>query len=85
MLWLYNCTLDYPIATKMVYSDLSFILLAEICERVTSKSIDRFAFERVQLMGMPNTTYLPDLTKELYRIAPTEFDSKVFMMKEKED
>lgn len=27
MSWTYNCTLDYPIATKYVYSDLSFILL----------------------------------------------------------
>ena len=27
MKWTYNCTLDYPIGTKMVYSDLSFILL----------------------------------------------------------
>ena len=25
--WLYNCTLDYPIASAFVYSDLSFILL----------------------------------------------------------
>ena len=25
--WTYNCSLDYPIATKYVYSDLSFILL----------------------------------------------------------
>jgi serine-type D-Ala-D-Ala carboxypeptidase len=27
MKWLYNCSLDYPIGSKMVYSDLSFILL----------------------------------------------------------
>jgi len=26
--WTYNCSLYYPIGTKMVYSDLSFILLA---------------------------------------------------------
>ncbi len=28
--WTYNCTLDYTIGTKYVYSDLSFILLGEI-------------------------------------------------------
>jgi CubicO group peptidase (beta-lactamase class C family) len=34
MAWTYNCSLDYPIATKYVYSDLSFILLGEISERM---------------------------------------------------
>lgn len=33
--WTYNCSLSYPIGTKFVYSDLSFILLGEIVERVT--------------------------------------------------
>jgi CubicO group peptidase (beta-lactamase class C family) len=32
--WLYNCTLNYPIGTKYIYSDLSFILLGEIAERI---------------------------------------------------
>jgi CubicO group peptidase (beta-lactamase class C family) len=32
--WLYTCKLQYPIGTQYVYSDLSFILLAEIAERV---------------------------------------------------
>ena len=27
MQWTYNCSLDYPIGSKFVYSDLSFILL----------------------------------------------------------
>jgi len=40
MTWTYNCTLNYPIGTKMVYSDLSFILLGEICERVIGKNLD---------------------------------------------
>ena len=31
--YIYNCKLDYPIATKFIYSDLSFILLGEIAER----------------------------------------------------
>ena len=47
MEWVYTCPLDYPIATKMVYSDLSFILLAEIAERVTQKSIDVLTKERM--------------------------------------
>ena len=37
--WVHNCTLDYPIGTAFVYSDLSFILLGEITERVTGKRL----------------------------------------------
>ena len=30
MEWTYNCDLNYPIESKFIYSDLSFILLGEI-------------------------------------------------------
>lgn len=43
MEWLYKCKLDYPIATKFVYSDLSFILLGEIAERVSGQKLEDFA------------------------------------------
>lgn len=59
--WTYNCTLDYPIATKFVYSDLSFILLGEIVERVTGKALEVYAKQMMMEMGMPNTTFLPNL------------------------
>jgi CubicO group peptidase (beta-lactamase class C family) len=59
--WTYNCTLDYPIATKFVYSDLSFILLGEIVERVTGKALEVYAKQMMMDMGMPNTTFLPNL------------------------
>lgn len=38
--YIYNCKLDYPVGTKYVYSDLSFILLGEIAERVLKKPLD---------------------------------------------
>lgn len=61
MHWTYNCSLSYPIGTKMVYSDLSFILLGEISERVTGKPLNVYTKELMQEMGMPNSTYLPNL------------------------
>ena len=42
MQWTYNCSLNYPIATKYVYSDLSFILLGEISERLSGKSLEDY-------------------------------------------
>ena len=65
MNWTYNCALDYPIGHNFVYSDLSFILLAEISERVTKKPINVYAKELFESMGMYNSTYLPNLEKEL--------------------
>ena len=73
MEWTYHCNLSYPIGTKFVYSDLSFILLGEIVERVTGQKLDAYAKQLMQEMDMPNTTYLPDLARERFRIAPTEY------------
>lgn len=69
--WTYNCTLYYPIGTKFVYSDLSFILLGEIVERVTGEKLQDYSKKIMEEMDNYNTTYLPDLDNELYRIAPT--------------
>jgi CubicO group peptidase (beta-lactamase class C family) len=80
MNWTYNCALDYPIGHNFVYSDLSFILLAEISERVTKKPINVYAKELFESMGMYNSTYLPNLEKELHRIAPTEYSCKLLFI-----
>ncbi len=40
--FIYSCKLDYLIGTKFVYSDLSFILLAEIAERRMGAPLDDF-------------------------------------------
>lgn len=76
MNWIYNCALDYPVGHNFVYSDISFILLAEISERVTKKPVNVYAKELFEWMGMYNSTYLPDLERELHRIAPTEYSCK---------
>lgn len=41
--WTFNCSLTYPIGTKMVYSDLSFILLGILVERWSQRPLDLYA------------------------------------------
>jgi CubicO group peptidase (beta-lactamase class C family) len=43
----------------MVYSDLSFILLGIIVERVSGRPLDVYAKETFENMGLKNSTYLP--------------------------
>lgn len=43
--WLYNTTLDYPVGTKMVYSDNSMLAIQLVVERITKKSLQVFAQE----------------------------------------
>ncbi len=39
--------LQYPVGTKMVYSDLSMILLAEAMQRISGQSLDAYATKHV--------------------------------------
>jgi beta-N-acetylhexosaminidase len=70
-----NEPLEYEPGTKTVYSDLGFILLAAILERVTGRTVDQLARDRIFApIGMTNTLFNPP--KALVgRIAPTEDDS----------
>ncbi|HZV60591.1 MAG TPA: serine hydrolase, partial [Candidatus Eremiobacteraceae bacterium] len=63
--------------TKMVYSDLGIILMAEIVERLTGRGLDDLAKEYIlQPLGMRNSTFNP--AKNLWpRIAPTEIDNNL--------
>ena len=55
-----NESLDTPPDTKVVYSDLGFILLSEIVEVVSGKRIDQFATEQLfRPLGMNDTQYCP--------------------------
>jgi uncharacterized protein YbbC (DUF1343 family) len=58
--------------TKFVYSDLGYIMLAEVVRRVSGKDVHEFSQERVfRPLGMTDTGYLP--AKPLRRrAAPTE-------------
>ncbi len=61
--------------TKMVYSDLGIILMAEIIERLTGRTLDDLAKEYIFTpLGMNDSMYKPP--KKLWpQIAPTEFDA----------
>lgn len=61
---------------KYVYSDLAFILAAEIVESVTDSTIDRFAEANIyRPLGALNITFNPHRKYPLERIVPTEYDS----------
>ncbi|MDZ7269722.1 MAG: serine hydrolase [candidate division KSB1 bacterium] len=67
--------LEYPTASKTVYSDLSAILLGKIVERLSGKTLDAFCRDEIfRPLGMHDTGYLPP-AEWLPRLAPTEFDT----------
>ena len=56
------------------YSDINFIVLGEIVERLSGMTLDRYAAERIfQPLGMARTRYLPPASW-IPMIAPTEYD-----------
>lgn len=69
--------LEYEPGTKMIYSDLGIILMAEIIERLTGRTLNDLAREYVfQPLHMRDTMYAPP--KKLWpEIAPTEFDGQL--------
>jgi CubicO group peptidase (beta-lactamase class C family) len=68
--------LEYEPGTKVVYSDLGIILMAEIIYRLTGKPLDQLANEYIfEPLGMRNSMYKPP--KNLWpEIAPTEVDER---------
>jgi beta-N-acetylhexosaminidase len=69
--------LEYEPGTKVVYSDLGIILMAEIIQRLTGKPLDQLANETLfDPVGMKNSMYNPP--KRLWpEIAPTEVDNQL--------
>ncbi|MBI3664561.1 MAG: serine hydrolase [Acidobacteria bacterium] len=60
---------------KVEYSDIGFVLLGEIVERVLGKTLDQFARERIFApLGMSDAQFNP-LKNLRARIAPTENDT----------
>jgi uncharacterized protein YbbC (DUF1343 family) len=58
--------------SKFIYSDVNYIVLAELVKRISDKPIDRFAAENIfQPLGMKDTGFNPDAGSKP-RIAPTE-------------
>ena len=66
--------LEYAPGTQTIYSDLGFILLGEILERATGKTVDQLAHEQIFVpLNMAGTTFNP-AKNLLARISPTEYD-----------
>ncbi len=67
--------LTFPPGTQPVYSDLGFILLGDILERMTGKALDALAHVWIfGPLGMNDTMYNPPKSLRA-RIAPTENDT----------
>jgi beta-glucosidase-like glycosyl hydrolase/CubicO group peptidase (beta-lactamase class C family) len=67
--------LEYAPGTKTIYSDLGFILLGEILERSTGKTVDQLAHQEIFApLDMSASTFNPPKNL-LGRIAPTENDA----------
>jgi beta-N-acetylhexosaminidase len=67
--------LEYAPGTKTIYSDLGFILLGEILERSTGKTMDELARDQIFApLDMSSTMFNPPKNL-LNRIAPTENDA----------
>lgn len=66
---------ERPVRTpgsQFVYSDINYILLAEIVKRTSGKALDQFVRERVfEPLGMHDTMFAPPVELR-NRIAPTE-------------
>lgn len=66
---------EHPVAApgeRFIYSDLNFMLLGDIVERVSGLPLDRFAAERIfEPLGMRDTMFRPG-AELAGRIAPTE-------------
>jgi len=73
---IYSSPLLFQPGEKCIYSDIGFMLLGEVVERISGLSLDQFVEDKVFLpLGMHDTYFNPDKTK-LKRIVPTEFSSE---------
>ena len=68
---------DHPPGSMFVYSDINFITLGYLIERVTGQNLETYARQHIfKVLGMKDTTYLP--TASLHdRIAPTASNNKL--------
>jgi CubicO group peptidase (beta-lactamase class C family) len=63
-----NEELECPTGDKSVYSDIDFIILGELLEKITERSIDKlFEEEIAEKIGLNNTFFIPISRKEDFR------------------
>ena len=70
----FEMTPDRPPGSAFVYSDINFVVLGALVERLSGESLDEYTAKHVFTpLGMKETRYLPP-SSWLPRIAPTEED-----------
>ncbi len=70
-----------PAGVRFVYSDINFIVLGALLEKLTGQSLDTYAAQNIyQPLGMAHTRFLPPQSW-LPRIAPTQYDEQHHMLR----
>ncbi|MBW7842437.1 MAG: beta-lactamase family protein [Ignavibacterium sp.] len=72
---IYSAALEYNPGEKTIYSDLGFITLGKVIEKVTGKTLEKFCTDEIFKPLEMNSTYfnVPDSLKKY--CAPTEIDN----------
>ena len=72
---LYATPLVYKTGTKMVYSDINFLILGKVIEKITGMPLAKYVEKSFyEPLGMTHTMYTPPLSMK-NMCAPTEYDS----------
>jgi len=78
-------TPDDPPGSKFSYSDVNFIVLGELIERVSGETLDEYAARHIFTpLKMLHTRYLPPLARKagwIEKIAPTQYDENEHMLR----
>ncbi len=72
---IYLSELEYKTGKKTVYSDLGFVTLGKIIEKVTRKSLDVFCIDEIFTPLKMNSTFFNPIDSEKKLCAPTETDN----------
>jgi uncharacterized protein YbbC (DUF1343 family)/CubicO group peptidase (beta-lactamase class C family) len=71
----------FPAGSRFLYSDINFITLGALVERVSGESLDAYAAKNVfQPLGMTHTRYRPPAAWKS-KTAPTEYDDNHVMLR----
>jgi uncharacterized protein YbbC (DUF1343 family)/CubicO group peptidase (beta-lactamase class C family) len=70
-----------PPGSRLLYSDVNFIVLGSLVERVSGMSLDQYCRQHIfASLGMAQTRFLPP-PSWLMKIAPTQFDEQNHMLR----
>src|SRR5712691_6490589 len=78
-------TPEDPPGSKFSYSDVNFIVLGELIERLSGETLDEYATRHIFApLKMLHTRYLPPLARRagwIEKIAPTQYDENEHMLR----